>query len=121
MRKYVRLAASFVGAVGASAAVLTPINATAGVTAYDCPADALGCLYDYANGTGDRYVVRSYGEYDLPYGWKDRVSSVVSLKGNLTLWNWNATYRRYDRIYYLGRWDYPGAVNTADRIRVLRY
>ena len=36
------------------------------------PGDALGRLYDYSDGTGDRYVVRVSGTYDLPDGWKTR-------------------------------------------------
>ncbi|SDM27229.1 hypothetical protein [Allokutzneria albata] len=63
----IALAVALLGAAPAASA--RPAN-------YDCPADALGCLFTGRDGTGDRYVVRDCGTLTaLPSGWWDKIDS----------------------------------------------
>jgi hypothetical protein len=48
--------------------------------AWDCPDDARGCLWDGRGGTGDVYIVRDCGVYDLPAEWRDRASSLQIIR-----------------------------------------
>lgn len=129
MRKSVRRVAIVAATVAATAAGAAPIaSASTSFYPWECPDDAYACLWDGANGTGDRYVLRTGGVSDLPHGYRDKISSVRCIDApRIALLNWNERRQRFD---YLDG-DYAAyncqhdlnwiANNTADRVDVVRY
>ncbi|GAA4030647.1 hypothetical protein GCM10022247_64660 [Allokutzneria multivorans] len=71
------------------AGVATTVTGAQAVPVIDCPHDAIGCLYDGDLGTGDRYVIRRCGVYDLPYEWWDKANSFyITDRAYLRGWNY---------------------------------
>ncbi len=126
MRRSVRNTGIAAAAVVAAALSLaTSASATTSQLSWDCPSDALACLYDGASGDGDRYVVRAAGEYNLPVGYRDKISSLYNrLAGQrIVLLNWHAQWEQYVQVWshdYQGSHRLGGtqANNVADRIRI---
>jgi hypothetical protein len=72
-------------------------------TAWECPADALGCLFSGVNGTGDRYVIRRgcpngwTERMDLPNGWWDKAFSMKANPGyRYTVFNYTGAGGEYE-------------------------
>jgi hypothetical protein len=111
--------------VGAALSFATSAAATTSQLSWDCPSDALACLYDGGFGDGDRYVVRAVGEYNLPVGYRDKISSLYNtLAGQrIVLLNWHADWGQYVPVWdhhYQGPHSLGGTQgnNVADRIRI---
>ncbi|MFB9904415.1 peptidase inhibitor family I36 protein [Allokutzneria oryzae] len=95
--------------------------ASAAPAAYDCPDNAVACLYDGADGTGASYAIyRCDQRVDLSRDWWDRVDSARNMKaGNITLWSYYANGGgRTELVLRAARGQYINAyaANMADVI-----
>ncbi|MFE0153543.1 hypothetical protein ACFWY5_40850 [Nonomuraea sp. NPDC059007] len=112
--------------IAAAAVVLLPVvssSATAAastVSPWDCPSDAVGCIFDRPGGWGDRYVIRYRWNHDLPRGWWDKAESVRINAGKVALFNYTASGLEYVLPWRgRGNWEIQRAMhNQADRVHV---
>ena len=68
-------------------------TASAAPAAYECPDNAIACLYEGADGTGASYPIYQCDQRaDLPRNWWDRVDSARNMKASeITLWSYLPT------------------------------